>query len=140
MHQKRVTSERHDNYFRLMTIKQSISKIEWASNDYLIQFDEPVGLQSELQTVGDETWSGKPHPTEGALGNPDGVWGPEKMLIRCSKENHLPVEWPLDLRLSIKRKTQHDGHKSEGSKYCSYVRSPAPSHSKTPHNLFEPLQ
>ena len=27
-----------------------------------------------------------------------------------------------------------------GSKYFSYVRSPAPSHSKTPHNLFEPLQ
>ena len=29
---------------------------------------------------------------------------------------------------------------SLGSKYCSYVRSPAHSHSKTPHNLFEPWQ
>ena len=29
-HQKRVTSELHDSYFRLMTIKHSISKIEWA--------------------------------------------------------------------------------------------------------------
>ena len=36
MHQKRVTSELHDSYFRLMTIKHSISKIEWASNDYII--------------------------------------------------------------------------------------------------------
>ena len=37
MHRKRVTSELHDSYFRLMTIKHSISKIEWASNDYIIQ-------------------------------------------------------------------------------------------------------
>ena len=35
MHRKRVTSELHDSYFRLMTIKYSISKIEWASNDYI---------------------------------------------------------------------------------------------------------
>ena len=29
-HQKRVTSELHDSYFRLMTIKHAISKIKWA--------------------------------------------------------------------------------------------------------------
>ena len=51
MHRKRVTSELHDSYFRLMTIKHSISKIEWASNDYItpVEFDGPV----ELQTVGE---------------------------------------------------------------------------------------
>ena len=37
MHRKRVTSELHDSYFRLMTIKHSISKIEWTSNDYITQ-------------------------------------------------------------------------------------------------------
>ena len=37
MHRKRVTSELHDSYFLLMMIKHSISKIEWASNDYIIQ-------------------------------------------------------------------------------------------------------
>ena len=37
MHRKSVTSELHDSYFRLMTIKHSISKIEWALNDYIIQ-------------------------------------------------------------------------------------------------------
>ena len=41
MHQKRVTSELHDSYFRLMMIKYSISKIQWAIvwalNYYLIQ-------------------------------------------------------------------------------------------------------
>ena len=30
MHRKRVTCELHDSYFRLMTIKHAISKIEWA--------------------------------------------------------------------------------------------------------------
>ena len=35
IHRKGVTSEQHDSYFRLMTIKHSISKIEWASNDYI---------------------------------------------------------------------------------------------------------
>ena len=41
MHRKWVTCELHDSYFRLMTIKHSISKIEWAiewaSNDYITQ-------------------------------------------------------------------------------------------------------
>ena len=36
MHRKRVTSELHDSYFRLMTIKHLISKIEWTSNNYII--------------------------------------------------------------------------------------------------------
>ena len=44
MHQKRVTSELHDSYFRLVTIKHSISKIEWASNDYIIELSStPTG-------------------------------------------------------------------------------------------------
>ena len=35
-------------------------------------------------------------------------WGPEKMLIRCSKESHHPAEWAQGLWLSIRRtrKTQ----------------------------------
>ena len=37
MQRNRVTSELHDSHFCLMTIKHSISKIEWASNDYIIQ-------------------------------------------------------------------------------------------------------
>ena len=41
MHRKRVTSELHGSYFRLMTIKHSISKIQWAIvwalNYYLTQ-------------------------------------------------------------------------------------------------------
>ena len=41
MHRKGVTCELHDSYFRLMTIKHSISKIQWAIvwalNYYLTQ-------------------------------------------------------------------------------------------------------
>ena len=37
MHRKRVTSELHDSYFRLMMIKHAISKIEWALNYYIAQ-------------------------------------------------------------------------------------------------------
>ena len=29
MHRKKVTCELHDSYFRLMTIKHAILKIEW---------------------------------------------------------------------------------------------------------------
>ena len=158
MHRKRVTSELHDSYFRLMTIKHSISKIELASNDYITQLSStsqlnwvPVPGEFDAQgAVGvacrvPDSW--RRNMVGKATSGRRGLWalrswGPEKMLIRCRKESHHPAEWPLGLRLSIKRtrKTQRDGHKSEGSKYCSYVRSPAPSHSKTPHNLVEPLQ
>ena len=52
---KRVTSELHDSYFSLMTIKYSISKIEWASNDYIIQLSSTSQqLPVEFQTARDE--------------------------------------------------------------------------------------
>ena len=44
MHRKRVTSELHDSYFRLMTIKHSILKIEWASNDYVTELSSKSQL------------------------------------------------------------------------------------------------
>ena len=58
MHRKRVTCELHDSYFRLMTIKHSISKIEraiewaieWALNYYIMQSrQQPVEFQLELE-------------------------------------------------------------------------------------------
>ena len=58
MHQKRVTSELYDSYFRLMTIKHSISKIEWASNDYIIQLSSTSQWQLGWRSDGviDEMW------------------------------------------------------------------------------------
>ena len=50
MHWKRVTCELHDSYFRLTTIKHSISKIEWTSNDYIIQLSSTSQLAVEFRS------------------------------------------------------------------------------------------
>ena len=95
MHRKRVTSELHDSYFRLMMIKHSISKIQWAIvwalNYYIIELSwVPKQLPADFQTV--ET--------------------------RCSRESHTqprgPSESPdgVDLNIRRTRKTQRDGHNS----------------------------
>ena len=79
MHRKRVTSERHDSYFRLMRIKHSISKIQWAIvwalNYYLTQ------LSSSPRSSCQE--------------------GSRQLETRCGKESHTrprgpsgtPMEW-----------------------------------------------
>ena len=68
MHRKRVTSEMHGSYFRLMTIKHSILKIEWASNDYIIQ------LSSTNQ------WSCQ--------------WSCRRLGTRCGRGNHTLPRGP----------------------------------------------
>ena len=65
-----VTSELHDSYFRLMTIKHSISKIEWASNDYIIQLSSTSQLSSGQRVP--DSWS----------------W-------RCGRESHIRPKGPL---------------------------------------------
>ena len=51
-HRKRVTCELHDSYFRLMTIKHAISKIEWAIEwtlNYYITQSRQKSRQFEFQ-------------------------------------------------------------------------------------------
>ena len=79
MHRKRVTSELHDIFFRLMTIKHSISKIQWAIvwalNYYLTQ------LSSSPRSSCQE--------------------GSRQLETRCGREDHTrprgpsgtPMEW-----------------------------------------------
>ena len=96
MHRKRVTSELHDSYFRLMTIKHSISKIQWAIvwalNYYLTQLSS--GCQSSCQETSRE------------------------LETRCGRESHTrprgPSESPDGVDPNIRRtkKTQRDGHNS----------------------------
>ena len=151
MHRKRVTCELHDSYFRLMTMKHSISKIEWASNDYITQLSStsqlnwvPVPVEFDAQGASGiasrvpDSWSrnvvGK--ATSGRRGLwAQMSWGPEKMLIRCNKESQHPAEW-------TPASGEQERHKltaiSLGFKYFSYVRSPAPSHTQTLNNPFEP--
>ena len=80
-----MTSELHDSYFRLMTIKHAISKIEWAIewalNYYITQLSSSPS--ASCSRVG-ERCSKESHT------RPKGLralmsWGPEKMLIRYSK-------------------------------------------------------
>ena len=60
MHRKRVTSELNDSYFRLMTIKHAISKIEWAIewtlNYYITQSRQKLrqlSSSASCRTVGE---------------------------------------------------------------------------------------
>ena len=157
MHRKRVICELHDSYFCLMTIKHAISKIEWALNHYITQLSSSSSgvaswvagswqLSSSSGRVGEgdrRDVVGKAIPGRGGPRKALVSWGPEKMVIRYSKESHHPAEWARGPRLSCpKERERHnaDGHKFLGQNITVYVRSPAPSHSKTPHNLFEPLQ
>ena len=90
-------------------LKHSISKIEWASNDYITQ----LSSTSQVELKDGRSWRrdvvrkatpGRRSTLE-ALVN----WGPEKMLKRCSKESQHPAEWtpgpPVEHQ--GKRKTQH---------------------------------
>ena len=49
-------------------------------------------------------------------------WGPEKMLIRCNKENQHQAEWALGLRLSSPREQERqcDGYNS-GMKILQFM-------------------
>ena len=104
MHRKRVTSELHDSYFRLMTIKHSISKIQWAIvwalNYYLTQLSSSPRSSCQLGSRQLETRCGRESHTrpQGALGNPDGV----------------------DPSIRRTRKTQRGGHNS-GVKILQFI-------------------
>ena len=96
MYRKRVTCELHDSYFRLMTIKHSISKIKWAIVWALNYYITQSRRKSSGSRVGDsyrrdmvrKATPGRRGPREALMS-----WGPEKMLIRCSKESQHPAEW-----------------------------------------------
>ena len=91
-----MTSELHDSYFRLMRIKHAIPKIEWAI-EWAIELSHNSVRQEvselEVKRVGVERGRESHHPSEGALGTPDGVWRPDQLVIRWGRESLHPVEW-----------------------------------------------
>ena len=116
MHPKRVTSELHDSYFRLMTIKHSISKIQWAIvwalNYYIIELSwVPKQLPVEFQTAKEE-WRERVRDIRAA----STIWWWWWWKTRCSREGHTrprgPSESPdgVDPNIRRTRKTQRDGH------------------------------
>ena len=126
MHRKRVTSELHDSYFHLMMIKHSISKIEWASNNYIIE----LSLTSQLNWV--------LVPVEFDAQGGSWVEDRTELLMKWGRESHIrlkgplgPDEWALGLRLSST--TERVRHKvtviTVGSRYYSlYSISSSLSH------------
>ena len=147
-HWKRVTSELHDSYFRLMTINHAISKIEWTLNYYITQLSfrlqlswvrrlVTVELERDTRDVVGKATPGRRGPREPWLN-----WDPEKMLIRCSKESQQPSR--VDPRASgwasgDRERHNVDGHKCRGQNISVYVQSPSPSHTQTLSNPFRTL-
>ena len=143
MHRKRVTCELHDSYFRLMTIKHAISKIEeateWSLNYYITQsrqksseFQLEIGRSYRRDVIRKAT-SGR--RGLGSLLS----WGPGKLVIRCSKESHHPAEWAPGWASGERERHNVDGHKSGGQNIAVSVRSPTPSHTQTLSNPFRTL-
>ena len=69
MHRKRVTSELHDSYFRLMTIKHAIPKIEWALNYYITRSRKEVRQLEIREDVVGKAIPGRRDPRD----SPDGI-------------------------------------------------------------------
>ena len=147
-HRKRVTSELHDSYFRLTTIQHWISKIEWAI-EWSLNYDI---TQSRQKSSGSSSWVGDGEG-RGVVGKATSgrrsLWGPwwvpvtvgdgviDEMQSLSSRELGC---WASGWASGEWERHNVDGHKSGGQNIAISVRSPAPSHSKTPHNPFEPLQ
>ena len=91
MHRKRVTCELHDSYFRLMTIKHAIPKIEWAIEllyNSVWTGSQCVGGQISWRQdlVGKATTRQK-----GPSGLP-ASWRSNQLMTRCGRESHHPAE------------------------------------------------
>ncbi len=103
MHRKRVTSELYDSYFRLMTIKHAIPKIEWVLNYYITQSRQ----KSER-----DSWSkrrdvvGKPHQVKEVFGGPrlssPGEWERHNADSHRSGGQYTAVLFGLQLPLTVK--------------------------------------
>ena len=90
MHQKRVTSELHDSYFRLMTIKHTIPKIEWAI-ELLYNSVETGSLRQDV--VEKATTRQK-----GPLGPPGSLRSDELETSYYPAEGALGTQWVLETR------------------------------------------
>ena len=132
MHQKRVTCELNDSYFRLMTIKHAITKIEWATE---LLYNS---VRTGSQWVGDQTsWSQDvvekvTTRQKGPSGPPiefvdQTSWWEDAGMITCPKEVGPPVEQPRWTRT-----THGNDRRGWGGQYVAvFVQSPTPSHTQT---------
>ena len=97
IHRKRVTSELHDSYFRLMTIKHSISKIQWAIvwalNYYITQLSSSPSGSWQRQRRGQLAVSSCQESSR-------------QLETRCGRESHTRSRGPSDtpMEFGVQRK------------------------------------
>ena len=138
-HRKRVTSELHDSYFSSMTITQAIPKIAEVTHPDR-QISEEIAEAWRRVHIFAWEFEGNIRPTnwtEGQLSS-SASWSRDVVAKatpgrRGSREPWLnwgPEENEKDTTLPTI---------TLGSKYFSYVRSPAPSHMQTLSNPFRTL-
>ena len=116
MHRKRVTCELHDSYFRLMTIKHAIPRIEWmiewALNYYITQSRQEV-WQLELETrCGRENHARLKGPSGPPVVSETHWW--QDVAEKASTQQKAE---PLGLRLSSPGEWERhsaNGHKTGG--------------------------
>ena len=118
-----------------MPFQRLSGRLSGRLNYYITQWGR-VGVQTSwsLDEL-EKSWGRESqHPAEGALGTPDGVWGPDQLVIRCSRESQQSGPRASGWALENEKDTTLMAIRV-GVIYCSSVRSLTPSHSKTLSNL-----
>ena len=138
-HRKRVTSELHDSYFRSMTIIQAIPKIVEVTHPDR-QISEEIA--EAWRRVHITTWEfeGNIRLTNwGQLRQASRVGdGVGRDVVRKASTQQCGLQGSGWATLENEKDTTLTAI-TLGSKYFSYVRIPAPSHSKTPTQIFRTL-
>ena len=124
MHRKRVTCELHDSYFRLMTIKHAIPKIEWAID---LSYNS---VRSGSRRAGEQMSSrqgvvGKATTQQSGPSGPPIEFGDQ--LVRCWDENMSQRGWAPRPPVEHQENENDTRLCPEGlgrSICCSSVRSP----------------
>ena len=75
-----------------MPFQRLSGRLNGRLNYYITRWRQEVS-ELEIRRIGDK-WCGREshHPAVGALGAPDGVWGPDQLVIRCGRESLHPAE------------------------------------------------
>ena len=139
LYSHRQTSELHDSYFRSMTITQAIPKIAEVTHPDRQILEEIAEAWRRVHITAWE-FESNIRPTNWKEGRELSRVGDgeRRDVIRKARTQQSGLQgtgW------ASKERERHnaDGHNS-GSKYFSYIRSPAPSHTQTLSNPLYPYK
>ena len=138
-HRKRVTSELQDSYFHSMTITQAFPKLAEVTHPDR-QISEEIAEAWRRVHITAWELEGNIRPTnwaEGGQASRVGV-GVGRVVVRKASTQQIGLQGSGWAAMENEKDTTLTAITS-GSKYFSYVRSPAPSHAQTLKNPFEPF-